>query len=190
MGFGDSGFTPISSFYQRWLHPYYNGGYFNLGPVNWSVIAIGRVYLSPIRVPRSLTVDQIVFPDTQGIVTTGHFRGGIYTDNGDTPAGGKLLADTGTSPPTAVLLDRAIVLPLTSAISLSTGITWVGVQADILNFPVYGMFTSDSPTVPNPFNGCYFDNPGGFGAFPNVCPQITNDNGHLAFWSLRVASIK
>jgi len=148
-----------------------------------------RVFLSPIWIPRAMTVSRLSF----NVITAGgggtRFRFGLYADNGVTPAGGALLEDSGD-------LDATVtgVKTLTFATprKLARGFIWGFVETEDA---VIAMTCSTSTNATlftdigsEKLIGCYYTL-GAYGAPTNPCPAVTQAaSGRVAMF-LRVDSI-
>ena len=184
MGFGArKQFASATIENTRFLYPYFFGGIsVNQNPVS------GRVFLQAIQVPRQLTVDQFLIPILNS--GTGNYRGCLYADNGDTPVGGKLTIDTGDVASAANSLDPVGTLSVSPVVSLKPGLYWIGYQTSVVGASMRTDGSgSSSNLLPAIFNGCFYDNPGGYGAPQDPCPAVTNLSSQCVYQYLRVLSV-
>lgn len=143
---------------------------------------VNRVYLSPIYVPRRMLVDELCFRST----TNGGSKiiGGLYADNVDTPAGGKLLITT-----VAVLLSSftfGTIKPLSiTPTALSQGLYWLAAIFD--NAGATFEVAPQVKALPDPFNGCFY-NAATF-SLVDPCPAVTVDETTSPYGSLRVNTV-
>ena len=189
------GLVPVSGVYARFLFCYWWDPQSQTGYQNF---VIGRVALVPFVVAHTYYIDQFILPLRAGSASGNNFRACIYADNGDTPVGGKLMVDSGQF--TGKYPYNPDVAPLTPSITLANqvrldaGQYWVGAQSDsaVPAFSRNNSFAGGTDCVavnslPASFLGSYYDNPGGFGAFQNPCPAVTQDPNYSIVLTIRVA---
>jgi hypothetical protein len=151
-----------ASYYER----YHQGVYTGILPIDLNV-AMGAVYLKPIEIPRTMTVDRIIVLRAGNV--NGNIRVCIYEDNGETPAGGALIVESASVAAGAALSKQEVLIADTQ---LTAGLYWVGLQWN---------------AVPNSFkNDWAFGEPWGslghveyahvYGAFANPCPVIAGSS--------------
>jgi hypothetical protein len=151
---------------------------------------VARVYLSPIWIPRAMTVSRL----SLNIITAGgsgtFFRFGLYEDRGATPVGGNVLEDSGD-------LDATVtgVKTLTFATPRKLARGWVWGFIETADAVI--AFTASTVTNATLFSdvsserliGCYYDRGGGYGAPTNPCPAVTQSATGRAAMFLRVDSV-
>jgi len=135
-------------------------------PGSDSMEAAGRVWLSPIEITRTLTVDRIGWKNFGTI--TGNFRAGIYNDGaaGDTPALAALIIESASVAGTGTQRKQEVTIANTR---LTPGLYWLAIQgdqsADTIGAVAWNI------TIAGTLRGYCFDNAGGYGAFEN--PQAS-----------------
>jgi hypothetical protein len=163
---------------SRRQHPYARMVGDLLSPVKEgvSLVVVGRVYLIPIQVRETVTIDRL---GTYLPVGAGNIRMGLYRDNGDTPVGGALIVET-ASVAAVNGQKNELVIPDTQLLG---GLYW-------------GSFQNDDALVQAhlPYQSCRL---GGalhclmyaqaYGAFTNPCPAAADWDGVAMY--LRVKSI-
>jgi hypothetical protein len=86
-----------------------------------------RVYLTPIAVPFDVVVDAIIACWGGTTPVTGNAIAGLYCDNGDTPAGARLIAQ---SPAVAKIgVGKKQFLPI-DEVRLAPGLYWLAIESD------------------------------------------------------------
>ena len=122
----------------------------------------GKVFTIPVNVTFHSIVNKIGF---YVAVQAGNLRVGIYRDNGDTPAGGALVVESGSVACGAAGPQEIAI----AATRLIPGLYWVVIQSDTTTAQVFrgsGWLYAGST-----LNGKTWANAGGYGAFEN--PQVS-----------------
>ena len=136
------------------------------------------MYLSPIIIPYRLTIDRL------GCVinaAAGNIRLGIYADNGDTPAGGALLAESAAT--LAVVRKNELALTI-GTLRLNPGLHWLAINQDNDAMNPDGQVIDDmnqGGTLRSKFAVHVF------GPLPNPCPAVA-DSLHIVKY-VRVLSV-
>jgi len=152
---------PTYETYLRWILNQ------SRGSAAWRDVTVARVYLTPVQVPFDLYVDRLWFV---GRNQAGNMHGGIYKDNGDTPAGGEVVLDSGSvSTPTTL---GGCYIDLTETF-LERGQYWVALEFDNALVDILEMIYYGPPRSPTGYGGVYYDRPGGYGALIDPCPAVT-----------------
>jgi len=139
------------------------------------------IWLQPIGVGFTCTVDAVVF--AVGSPIAGNVRVGVYRDNGFTPAGGALLAESVSTALISTYRRQHVAIPATR---LTPGLYWAALHGD----SAQDYYTLDGL----PANGSapnleqVVAHPGAYGPLPNPCLAVAPSNS-LPLLSLRVASI-
>lgn len=160
----------------------YRKHFFSMSRTDDLTPTVARVYLTPFMVFNDVTIDQLIYTKA---TPAGNVRGCVYESVGYIPDGGNLLVDSGTIAMSALTnRKQALGIPNTTLIN---GLHWAGLMfsdgaATRCARPHSTMIDGDEP------NDRWFDNPGGFGAFPAVCPATTRSIfGPIMYF--RVASL-
>jgi len=148
---------------------------------------VDRVCLTPLWIPRKLTVDAIISRITVASALM-NFRQCIYADNGGTPQGGALLFDSGDILSAANTAFRTAFAP----IQLPRGLVWVGIATQdgvitfirALNVSTWMPAGSAQPMM----DSCFYTM-GGWGALTNPCPVVTQDSTARPSILLHIVSI-
>lgn len=140
-----------------------------------------RVYLTPIEVPFTVTVEAISI--CYGAFCAGNIKGGIYADNGDTPVGGALLQIASSVAKAGANLRQDIALD--AVLRLTPGLYWAAVVSDEnltqLPYSMWGGAGSPTPTTE------YYDLVAYANPLTNPCPATNPSGGPILY--LRVSSI-
>lgn len=134
-----------------------------------SGVTIGRVYLRPLEVQFTVTVNSA---DIWVQAQAGNVILGIYRDNGDTPAGGAVVAET---PSTVVgVATRAQEIAYSASARLTPGLYWVAFEASNSVTARFGRLEDDILLESNAtLRTWYYDRAGGYGALTDPCPVVT-----------------
>lgn len=106
--------------YQRYHMPLWN----NINDTSLTM-ATAIVYLSPIEVNYTMTVDRICVPWMN--VAAGNVKAVIYRDNGDTPAGGAVVVVAGSVAKSGTYRKQEIAIADTQ---LLPTLYWIGIVSD------------------------------------------------------------
>ena len=141
-------------------------------PANWASIV-------PFQAEYAVTIDRIFHHNDT--VSAGNFRAGIYADNGDTPVGGALLAESAAVATTGVNQKQEVPIP---PLSLPAGLYWLAHQKDDDADRLY--IHPQAESAGGTLIGRAYAL--AFGPFTNPCPAapITNSPTQLG---VRVASV-
>ena len=148
-----------------------------------------RLYLAAVWFPARMTVSGMSLQKT---FTGGNARLGLYSDNGNTPTGGRLLVDSGTIAVPATP-DRSVIsytFKPSELQVLGPGISaWFAVLFDAtITFRCargqYPVTESGSETL----FGARADL-AAFGNLPNPCPTVTADETTSPLCALRIDSV-
>lgn len=139
-----------------------------------------RVYLHPINIPFTCTVDRIIY--WIATPSAGNVRAGIYPDNGDTPAGSSPLVQSASVAKPAAYNQHAVTIADTQ---LTPGLHWLALHGDELTTVLY--MDNVAPLPGGPMIGYYFDQ--AYGVLPDPCPAVTRVPTALPFMYVRVASV-
>lgn len=147
---------------------------------NMTFVNIGRVFLVPIQVPFTLTIDTL---GTIARNTGFNIRMAIYDDNGDTPVGGALLGETGIINVAATgKVEGAI-----TSVQLTPGLYWLAIQGDDTLGQIYRHATDAYQG--GTLLAYRFENAGGFAAFEDPCPATATDTTGPGTMYALVASV-
>ncbi len=171
--------------YRRWLSnlPFLGPS----GPNNRAFGTIGRVFLTEIQIPFTLTIDLLGY--VTGTAVAGNVRVGLYERGAvgwpDLPDGGDLVVETGS-----FAQGVGTRMPSFGAIAdtqLTPGSYYLGVQGDDIAGAYYSVNSRlrAHETLGNAQVGFRYDH--GYGVFTDPCPVTTDD--YPPFVYLRVASI-
>jgi len=169
---GDKSIIPYTRI--EFVEPYSGA----LTAVAWVVGTAGRCFLQPLIIEYPRTIDGVIV-DIQN-VCAGNHRVGIYRDNGDTPVGGALVAQSGSVAKAGVW--TTALIPLAAA--LARGLYWIGIMSDEVLTEYTRLNNSWNAAV---LPRCYYDQ--AYGAFANPCPAITVI-GSMPNLATRVASVQ
>lgn len=174
-GLPDVTFGQHHGHYARYLTDVLSGFGATVIAVKW----VGHVYLSPLQVPFAVTIDRLGYV-ANDVGVGDNVRMGIYADNGDTPAGGVLLAETASV--ASVYGKNELTI---SSLALQARLYWLAYQNQNGNVWVYsaGLAAGWVGTL----NWKHYDGFFPYGPFANPCPAApTHQNGVTMF--VRVAS--
>lgn len=160
--------------YARTLH-----GKFPCEP-NTMTVVVNRVYLMPLEVPFTATVNRIAV--TYFTPVAGNIRAGIYQDNGDTPFGGSLLVESASVAKSGTDRAQEIVI---AATQLTPGLYWTAVVSDEATTMVFRilwrMWETASLVSRKYLLGVY-------GPLTNPCPAVTSESATPCVY-MRVTSV-
>ena len=141
---------------------------------------VGRVWLTELTIPWKMEVDQLIYE--VGGTAAGNARMALYEmgPNEDEPDGGKLIVETDSSPqPGAYYCHIFDITPLV----LNPGRYFIAVMGDDASGTWWGRRHVGADGGLYVY---YFDNPGGYGAFADPCPNTVPANyGPDAFLRVR-----
>lgn len=143
------------------------------GSINRAGVA-NRVFLTPVELPHSAVASRVSLQITVAGGGGTNMRIGLYADNGRTPAGGALLADSGNMDAT-ITGARSYTFP--TALNLDKGFVWIALEtADTtVNFSGNTIAEAFADVGSEMLLGCRYDL-GGFGALTDPCPAVTYVN--------------
>ena len=151
----------------------------NLVHISNPVAVAVRVYLCPVEIMVPMTVDRVMF--INNTVSTGNFRVGIYYDNGDTPAGGALIVESGSVATVGVSQKQEVTIADTS---LDEGLYWLAFQKSLAadsHFCNYTRIALGGTLQTHTYASAY-------GAFTDPCPAVAA-TGTVPILGVRVASV-
>ncbi len=153
----------------------------------------GRVQLTPAWLPRPMTLSHLAIP-LQGVGAGDLIRLCVYSDNGFTPQGGKLLLDSGSITPAASAANVPNIFQLPTPLRLGKGIYWLGWMSHNPSTNLISQTASFQPLFNDTGNemmtGCHYIPSGGFGPFIDPCPTVTRDVfGTVSVIMMRIKSI-
>mgnify|MGYP001566861339 CR=1 FL=1 len=165
---------PVALGNMRWWTSL--AGILNFGtPGSISSVA-GRVYLTALWVPRHFTISRITVNVNSSAASGNSLRLGLYEDNGGTPAGARLLEDSGNiaADTTGV---KVFILP--SPRALRAGIYWIALETEAAvtaHISRNGTLPVLSEVGSERMGGGFFDRAGGYGPFPSPCPTVESSS--------------
>lgn len=145
-------------------------GYFGISTGS-TLGTAGRVHLTAVPI----FYDGITSRATIRVLTAGgagtKLRIVGYKDNGNTPAGGALLFDSGDI---AADSTGVKVVIFSAPITVKAGYIWIGIETQdaVVAFNRYAGNPTWGDLAGEVLVGCQFDNPGGYGAVPAICPAV------------------
>jgi hypothetical protein len=144
-------------------------------------MATAIVYLSPIEVPYTMTVDRICAPWYTPVA--GNVKATIYRDAGDTPQGGAVVVSAGSVAKTGTYRKQEILIADTQ---LLPGLYWIGLVSDeATTMPTcFGPSQLGSGAV----NGHSYDLVAYANAFTDPCPAVAAA-GYVPSCFFRVKSV-
>jgi len=167
-------------------NPYYLKSWWDISSSSQNGLAF-RVWLTPLWVPRKLTVDAFISRITTFSAGM-RFRQCMYADNGGTPQGGALLFDSGDILSAANTTFRTAF----ASIQLPRGIVWVGLATEdaVMTFVrgVTNLIMLPAGSSQPMMEGARF-NMGAWGAPTNPCPAVASDPAARPAVLLHIVSI-
>ena len=146
--------------------------------------SINRVWITPIWIPRALTINEAYF--WLATASAGqNARIGLYADNGNTPVDGRLLYDSGNIGTGVVGLKGGVMAPL----NLPRGLVWAALATSdgVMSFYRESASAWCALSIPN-FDGCHYTL-GAWGALTNPCPAVNANANAKQVMFFHVASI-
>jgi len=165
------GFSLHHEHYLRLLHSVY------ANPQAGRAAVVGRVYLIPVQVPFRLTVDRLGIV-WEAIAIDGNIILGIYADNGDTPVGGAVIAETASTPNSGSAGGGYTTQEIAiTDLQLEPDLYWFASEHSVINnyygiggsAALAGTLVGGNGTLA----GYYYNRGGGYGALTNPCPAVT-----------------
>lgn len=155
----------------------------DLGRIGNLTPVVGRVYLQPIQILFTLTIDQICY--VKDNVIAGNVRAGLYESAVDLPDTGALLADTGSVAMSA-LGDRRQHIDLLADLQLYPALYYIALEfSDVTARASTASYFATRGDVPPELRSYDL---GAFLALTNPCPvTVQRVPGPITF--VRVASI-
>ncbi len=165
--------------YARIIEPIYgNESVGNSSP------AAGDVYLRPFQIPFTMTLSAAMF--WCQVSAPGNVIQGIYADNGDTPQGGAVLAETLS---TALVALRVNEVAYVAAARLTPGLYWTALESDNVTNSLgrinpLTLLEDDAVLLHYSYSRV-----AGYGALTDPCPVVASYNAAPYMQQMRVSSV-
>lgn len=141
-------------------------------------LVAGRVYMTPIQIPWTMTVDRVFVWYTTPVA--GNMRAGIYADNGGTPVGGALQVESASIVKSGTWRQQEFTIVATQ---LTPGLYWLPVVSDEATTKAY---PSGLEAIGGTLLDYFYDF--AYGPLTNPCPASADALGAGIGKGVRVSS--